>query len=66
MKSGPFLGVGELVEAGTEVPVSRLLPIGDSLYENKASDKERGLGETGIQLAWSVQPGQVQPQIRSP
>lgn len=35
------MGVGELVEVGTEVPVSRLLPIGDSLFENKASDKEK-------------------------
>lgn len=60
------LGMGELVEVGMEVLVSRLLPTGDSLFENKANDKESRDWEIGIPLAWSVHPGQVQPQIRSP
>lgn len=34
------LGVGELVEVGMEVLVSRLLPTEDSLFENKPNDKE--------------------------
>lgn len=62
----PFPCVGvSWWEVGMEVLVAILVTCGDSLPENEANDKESRDG-VGRQLTWSVHPGQVQPQIRSP